>query len=249
MLHLKTIQANAFKSIIEVLKDILNDVNIYFTPEGIRILSLSTGNISLVDTFMKAENFDEYSCSTSEIVAGVNIINTFKLLKSITNNDTLTIDINDFDFMEIHIENITKRQDIKFRMKLLEINEDRIESPSLNMSVTTIIPSCDFQRICRDMNNIATDAEISRENNKFIIKCEGDFAYQKTQIECVDNDNFEGTITGLYSLKYLNLFTKATSMCANMQIMQEKTNRFLVLKYNIADLGVLTFYLATKVTD
>lgn len=47
----------------------------------------------------------------------------------------------------------------------------------------------------------------------------------------------------------MNIFTKATSMCANVQIMQEDQNRFLILKYNVANLGELNFYLATKVSE
>jgi proliferating cell nuclear antigen len=247
MLKLKTIQANAFKTVFEVLKDILNDVNIYFTPNGIRILTLDTARTALVDMHMKASNFEEYECKNG-IIAGVNITNTFKILKSITNNDTLTIELKNRDFMDFHIENNVKKLNIKFRLKLLDINEDRIEIPVLNMSVVTTMPSVDFQRICRDMNNIATEIEIRRENDNFIVKCEGDFAHQETHIECTDTIAFNGHIQGIYSLKYINLFTKATSMCSKLQIMQEEENRFLVLKYNIANLGELNFFLATKVT-
>ena len=248
MVHLKTIQASAFKSVFEVLKDILNDVNIYFTSDGIRILTLDTARTALIDTYMKSENFEEYTCKGTT-VAGMNITNTFKILKTITSNDTLTIDINDTDFIDVRIENPTKRQDIKFRLKLLEINEDRIEPPNVNMSVTTTMSSSDFQRICRDMNNLAVEVDVRRCGKNFIVKCEGDFAHQETKIECIDTMKFEGNIYGMYSLKYLNLFTKATSMCANIQIMQEEANRFLVLKYDIANLGVLKFYLATKASD
>ena len=132
---------------------------------------------------------------------------------------------------------------------MLEINEDQIEIPSIQMSVITTMPSIDFQRICRDMNNLATEVDIKRNKDQFLIKCEGDFAHQETIIECNDDSRFEGCIGGVYSLKYLNLFTKATGMCSTIQIMQEEENRFLVLKYNVANLGELKFYLATKVTE
>jgi len=62
----------------------------------------------------------------------------------------------------------------------------------------------------------------------------GDFANQETSIECPEESP---EIGGLYSLRYLNIFTKATSMCASVQIMQEEGNRFLILKYNVANLG------------
>jgi len=246
-MRFKTIQASALKSAFEVLKDILNDVNMYFTKKGVQILTLDTARVALVDMFLTADNFEEYYCEAN-MVAGINVTNMFKLLKFISNNDTLTIEINSREYLDIRIENTLKRSDTKFQLKLLDINEDQIEVPNIKMAVVTTMPSIDFQRICRDMHNIASDLEITRNSTQFIIKCQGDFANQETIIECNDDDSFDSCLQGKYSLKYLNLFTKATGMCASVQIMQEEENRFLVLKYNVANLGELKFYLATKVS-
>lgn len=245
-MKLKTVQASAFKSLFEVLKDILNDVNIYFSPNGVKISTLDTARAALVDIHLGADNFEEYTCKEENISAGVNISNTFKLLKSISAHDTLTMEIVSREFLKITIENVTKKTHTSFNLKLLDINEDFIQVPEVNMSVVTTIPSIDFQKICRDINNIGTDVEITRNGNNFEIKCDGDFANQYTKIECVDDQNFSGHITGLYSLKYINMFTKATNMCSTVQIMQEMDNRFLILKYNIANLGEVHFYVATK---
>jgi len=244
-MKLVTIQASAVKSIFEVLKDILNDVNIYFRPDGVYIVTLDTARTSLVDMYLAADNFEQYSCE-QEIIAGINISNTFKLLKTITNNDVLTMEINSKEYMNIEIISETKKTNTHFQLKLLDINESRIEVPSVNMTSVTIIPSADFQRLCRDMSNIGDDIEITRSGKNFMLKCEGDFASQDTSIECPDESP---EIKGLYSLRYLNIFTKATSMCASVQIMQEEGNRFLILKYNVANLGELKFYLATKVSE
>jgi proliferating cell nuclear antigen len=248
-MRLKTVQASAFKASFEVLKDILNDVNMYFDSTGIKILTLDTARAALVDFQLKADNFEEYECPQDRIVAGINITNTFKLLKTISNNDVLTMDIKDRDSLHIKIENPEKKTNTTFRLKLLEIDEDIIEVPQITMAVKTVIPSIDFQRICRDMNNLATEVKIGRVGNKLFIKCAGDFADQETVIECNDQERFEGNLSGIYSLKYLNMFTKATGMCASVQLMQEEQNRFLTLQYNVANLGELKFYLATKVPE
>lgn len=245
-MKLKTVQASAFKALFEVLKDILNDINIYFSPDGIKISTLDTARAALVDINLKADNFEEYTCKQEHIAAGVNITNMFKLLKSISAQDTLTMEIATRDFLKITIENINKKTNTSFNLKLLDLNEDYIQVPQIDMSVVTTIPSIDFQKICRDMNNIGTDVEITRENDKFQIRCDGDFANQFTEIECIDDQNFSGNISGMYSLKYINMFTKATNMCSVVQIMQESQNRFLILKYNIANLGEVHFYVATK---
>jgi proliferating cell nuclear antigen len=245
-MKLVTIQASAIKSTFEVLKDILNDVNIYFRPKGMYIVTLDNARTSLIDMFLAADNFEEYHCDQEEIIAGINISNTFKLLKTITNNDVLKIEINSKEYMDIEITSESKRTSTKFQLKLLDINESHIEVPDVIMTSNTILPSADFQRLCRDMSNIGSEIEITRNGKELRLRCEGDFANQETSIECPEDSQ---EIKGLYSLKYLNIFTKATSMCASVQIMQEEGNRFLILKYNVANLGEVKFYLATKVSD
>ena len=245
-MKLVTIQASAFKSTFEVLKDILNDVNIYFRPDGMYVVTLDSARTSLVDMHLPSDNFEEYQFDQEEIIAGINISNTFKLLKTITNNDILKMAIHSKEFLDIEIISETKKTTSKFQLKLLDINESRIEVPDVEMTTVTTLPSADFQRLCRDMSNIGTDIEITRDSGIINFRCEGDFANQETIIECPDESP---KITGLYSLKYLNIFTKATSMCASVQIIQEIGNRFLILKYNVANLGELKFYLATKVSE
>ena len=131
-MKLVTVQATAIKSTFEVLKDILNDVNIYFKPEGMYIITLDTARTTLVDMYLSGDNFETYNCET-EIVAGVNVSNTFKLLKSISNNDVLTISINSKEFMDIEIYSELKKTSTKFSLKLLDINEHQIEVPQITM--------------------------------------------------------------------------------------------------------------------
>ena len=41
-------------------------------------------------------------------------------------------------------------------------------------------------------------------------------------------------------------FHQGDGMCSTVSLMQETNNRFLILKYNVANLGELKFYLASK---
>ena len=148
--------------------------------------------------------------------------------------------------MNIEIHNESKKTCTKFALKLLDINENQIEVPDMSMTTITPMASVDFQRICRDMHNIGNIIEITREDKKLKLQCKGDFANQETEIQCMEESP---RISGEYSLRYMNIFTKATSMCSTVQIMQEEQNRFLILKYNVANLGELKFYLASKVPE
>jgi proliferating cell nuclear antigen len=244
-MHFRTIQASAIKSVFEVLKDIINDVNVYFTPKGIHILTLDTARVTLVHMDLGSENFEEYECTT-DIIAGLNMANVYKLLKSVTGQDTLLVRIEGRDYMEIFIENPDKKSSTSFKLKLLDINEDILELPDIHMNVVTTLPSIDFQRITRDMSNLATEMDIIRDENKLELSCRGDFADQKTIIEFPDAVKKTGST---FSLKYINLFTKATNMCSSVQLLQdsENENMPIIFRYTIANLGDLRFYLAPKI--
>ncbi len=244
-MHLKTIQASAIKGIFEVLKDIINDVNVYFGPTGVKVLTLDTARVTLVHMFLAAENFEEYTC-TGEIAAGLNMANTYKLLKSVGPSDTLTMNIKDTDSLECIIENTAKKSKTSFKLKLLDINEDILEVPDICMNVITTMPSLDFQRIARDMGNLANDMTITRHGTKLEMACRGDFADQETVLEFADDVKTRTSAT--YNLKYINLFTKATGLCSSVQLMQDSSDAEMpiVFRYGIANLGDVKFYLAPK---
>jgi proliferating cell nuclear antigen len=164
-----------------------------------------------------------------------------------SNNDTLTIDIADRDYMKLIIENVAKKTSTTYSLKLLDINEDELDVPEIEMDVITTMSSVDFQRITRDMSNLSTEINIVREGHTLELSCLGDFANQKTVIEYSDE---QVKRTGnVFSLKYINLFTKATGMCSSVQLMQDSTheNMPIIFRYTIANLGEIKFYLAPKV--
>jgi proliferating cell nuclear antigen len=92
--------------------------------------------------FLAADNFEEYQCDQEEIIAGINISNTFKLLKTITNNDVLKLKLIQRSIWILKSRVNQKRQ-TKFQLKLLDINESRIEVPEVDDD------HCDYPPICR----------------------------------------------------------------------------------------------------
>lgn len=241
-MFLKTVQATAIKSLLEVLKDIITDVNIYFDSTGMKIIAFDVARVTLVHVKLSAENFEEYSCP-KDVVLGINVVNTFKLLKSISNTDILTI-THDQENLIITVSNDGKKCTSKFTIRLLDLNEDILELPE-NVDATTyetLISSIDFQKIIRDMSNIGIEMTVKRSGNIIEFSCEGDFAEKKTTIE--QTEDIGTTVTGTFSLKYLTMFTKATILCPIVQIVQETDDSPIVFKYTIANLGELRFYLA-----
>lgn len=240
-MKLKTVQASAIKSVFDVLKDIVSDVNIVFDSTGVTLKTLDMAKVTFINMQLKANNFEIYECPT-RVTAGLNISNTFKLLKIIGNNDTLEMSIPEsHDIMEIIVENVQKKSKTVYKMKLLDINEEEYNLNNMTFDITTNVASMYFQRIVRDMLNFSSDVVIQRTPNQIIFACDGDFVGQVTEIEASECpcETFKHT----YSLKYINMFAKATNICSTVNI-QQSIDGPILFNYFIANLGNIEFYLA-----
>ncbi len=251
ILNMKTVQSNAVRTLIEVLKDVLNDINIIFDESGMKIVAMDGSHVALIHLFLESRNFEEYYCE-HPITIGVCMGSFFKLVKSISNTDTVGFFILDTHQHElgITIENSDKNQITQFNLKLLDIDYEEISIPEVDIDSIITMPSNDFQRMCRDMSNLNDTLEITSERKSLTMSCNGDFASQKTVIGEANhgmyfNKSTDEKISGRFSLKYINLFTKSTNLC-NIIELHLKNNYPLIMKYNVANLGEIRFCLAPK---
>lgn len=258
LLVLKTVQSSIFRVLIEALKDILPDTCIEFNPMGVRILTIDATHVVLVHLKLDGTQFEKYYCP-SKLVIGVNMQNFFKLIKTMNNNETLTLFIekNDSSRLGIKIENGDKNTTTNFKLNLLDLDEEQIEVPDAAFSSVINIPSSDFQKTCRDMCNLATNVEITSVGSQLRFKCHGEFAQQETIMGETTNSNpgcisyvggkKESTdiIQGIFTLKHLVLFTKCTNLSPTIKMYLE--NDFpLIIMYPVGSLGEIKFCLAPK---
>ena len=251
-MYMKTVQASAFCKTIESLKEILNDTNITFDREGLRIMTMDGLKTSLINVRMYGVNFEEYYCE-QEIFVGVNMANLYKLIKSIENNDMLTLYLNKDEVytLGIVINNPDKNRSTRLKLRLLDLDQKRIEVPSTEFRNVITLPSSDFQRICRDMQNIGDNITISNHGTHIQLTCKGDFADQTTTITGINKDVIanEGDIEvvrGSFSLKHLTLFTRCTNLCSTVELYL-KNDYPLLVKYGIANLGRIFMALSPAV--
>jgi proliferating cell nuclear antigen len=255
IIDVRTIQGIPFKTMTEALKDILVDINIEFNETGIKIMEIDATQSILVHLHLDAAKFQHYYCKKRTII-GVSIINFFKLIKTVTNNDILrlSIDENDENVLHIIIENSEKNYYTKYDLNLLEIEYNEYECPDKKFDCQLILPSQCLQKICRDMGNISDIVEVQVINNSLVFKCSGDFAKQETVFKENDNknddsiifkDNNNEIIQGYYSLKHLISFTKCTNLCQSLEL-YIKNNYPLIIVYDIGNMGKLKLCLSPK---
>ena len=252
LLDVQTVQSNALRTLIEVLKDVLNDINITFDETGVKIMAMDGSHVALIHMKLQADRFERYVCK-QKMNIGVCMSSWFKLMKTVGTNDTVTLFIEEErpNELGIKIENADKNSSTTFRLKLLDIDNQELNIPDVEINCIVTMPSNDFQRLCRDMSNIGDTVEITSDEEGLHFKCEGDFASQETVIGeathglVYNKRSKDVEINGKYSLKYINLFTKSTNLCNTIELYL-KPNYPIILKYSVANLGEIRFCLAPK---
>jgi proliferating cell nuclear antigen len=254
-LELKTVQSSAFRILIEALKEILTDANLEFDKEGIKIVAMDASHTVLVHLKLEAGKFESYYCENKKVL-GLNMLNLFKLIKTMSNSDTLTLYVehNDPNHLGIKIENGDKNTVTNYKLNLMDLNEETIQIPPAVFSSVITMPSNDFQKICRDMHVLADVIEIKSFGSQLMFSCKGDFAQQETTIgESLQNgmsfvkknENESEIVQGIFALKHLVLFTKCTNLCNSIE-MYLKNDYPLIIQYTVASLGNIKLCLAPQ---
>ena len=180
-LEIKTVQAVAFKVLVEALKELLTDTSIEFDETGMKIMAMDTSHVVLVHLKLEASKFEVFHCE-GRMSIGINMLNLHKLIKTINNNNTLSlyIDRDDVNHLGIKIENSEKNTRTTYKLDLLDMDHQGINVDPTEFSEVVTLPSCDFQKICRDMHNLAEYMEIRSVQNQVVFSCKGDFCSQET---------------------------------------------------------------------
>jgi proliferating cell nuclear antigen len=196
LLELRTVQATAFKILVEALKELLTDTCIEFDSMGMKIVAMDNTRVVLVHLRLHADKFETYHCSQN-LVIGVNMLNLHKLMKTINSNDVLSmfVDEADVNHLGIRVENTEKNTKTTYMLNLLDLDNHRIMIENVQFNSIITLPSTDFQKLCRDMYNLSDTIEIKNVNNCLIFTCKGDFCSQETVLP-TDNITPVDTTTG-----------------------------------------------------
>jgi proliferating cell nuclear antigen len=257
VLTIKTVQIAPFRTLMTALKDILLETNITFEPDGMRIINMDKSHTILVHAFLEAKNFEFYECKKDKIIIGVNMFHLFKLINTIENEETLTIYIENSDYVDgivsyltLKYENGEIKQCKTQKLRLIEPDPEELQYPDVTFSSIINLPSTDFQKIIRDLSCISEKLEIKSVGNELIFKCSGQFA--SAEIHRAESDGSMGFVSkqdsskiiqGEFSLKNLGYFIKCTNLCQQIEVYLEN-DLPLVVKYNVASLGSIRLCLA-----
>jgi proliferating cell nuclear antigen len=85
-----TVQSHALRCTIESLKDVLLDVSVHISPDGMKICTLDYSKTAIVYLKIDASKCETFHCE-KEMSIGISVTSLFKLVKTISMNDLITL--------------------------------------------------------------------------------------------------------------------------------------------------------------
>lgn len=232
-MYAKTVQACVLKVLMDSLSSLLVDATLQFSADGIKIVALDNTHIVMIHVKLEARKFEEFYCDTP-VNIGVNIGNLHTLLKTVNSSDTLTMFLSkdDSNRLGIRVDNEEKKTSTEYKLNLLDLDCHDYNIPPVGFASMIILPSTYFQKIVRDMSNISDRVEIKNIGRQLTLSCQGNFCRQETVLRdteepiAVDGDDDAEDDAkdaalinqGVFSLKYLVMFTKCSALCPNVEI-------------------------------
>jgi len=257
VMTIKTVQIQPIRNMITAIKDILTDATITYTKSGLKIINFDKTHTILVNVILHAHKFEQYVCHPDKIIVCANTLHLFKVISTMSNDDTLSMYIENSDYHDgivshlgLQYDNGGIKQCYSQKLRLIEPDTEELEVPDVEYSTVINLPTADFQKIIRDLNGISDRIEIKSVGNELIFSCEENFASSRIYrsesdgyMEFIQKADAAVVIQGEFSLKSLSHFIKCTPLCSHLE-MYLGNDLPLIVKYDVASLGEIKLCLA-----
>lgn len=249
--------ATLLKRIIDSVKDLVSDVNLLCTEDGIELQSMDSAHVALVNFTILVEACTLYNCSES-LTLGIHMATLSKVLKCAENTDSVHLVYEeDKAVLCITFESQNGNRTASYYMNLMDIDSEHLAIPETPYSSSIKMKSSEFTRIVKDLSGFGDNVSLTVKEGLFILETKGDTGTAtvqvkqdktaKSQLEWTDIECAEDT-TMMLSLTYLVAFTKAQSISEQVSIFMLKDVPVYVT-YDMGDKGSVGFYLAPKMTE
>lgn len=225
LMYFVTVQSTAVTKLFETLKDILHDVNLVCTPEGISILTFDGSRVALVYLTLPAQNFEEYKCP-NKLELGVNMTAVWKLAKQAGLHHTFSMFVRQdrSETLYIVISDKDSGDDTEYQLDLMDIDSEDMHIPNIPFDSVITMPAAYLQKLMRAMNDLGDDVAITYHDVQLIMECKGDSIKQITKINGRNHQNIsmqsENNVRfqAEFPLRFLVLFSKAQGLCTTMEM-------------------------------
>lgn len=252
MFEAQLVSASVLKKIIDALKDLVTDVNLEISNEGIALQAMDASHVALVSLMLRSENFLHFNCERGQSI-GISMSNLSKIIRCAENDDSVILRLAE-EGSQLHIIFEGKKDDkiSEFNLNLLSLDSEHLTIPDQDYPVLVQVPTSELTNICRELSQISDTINFDVNKERVVFSVNGDIGRGAitlrhkdsgagAQIKCTSSVNVS------FAIRYLNLFNKAGALGnkASLALSEE-----LPLKMSIDfEIGEIKYYLAPKVND
>jgi proliferating cell nuclear antigen len=178
---------------------------------------------------------------------GINLNHFYKMLKSIKKKDSIILFIEDKNRNNLGIQVIPKEKDrvSTSYITIQSIQNLDIDTPT-GYGKPIIVSSAEYQKMCKDMNNIGSTISIETCGSQIKFSCDASNVYSREVTFGTNNENVK-TID--YSVNFetekLARITKIAGLHTTMKIFPKK-GLPLLFKSSVGSLGDIFIYIKSK---
>ena len=249
----KSNEGYIIKILAELFQHNIQTACFVVSKKGITLRMMDSYPKVLFDMELLAENFTsyKYKSDVKEMFWGINLNHFHKMLKSTKKKDSIVIFVKSDQPNDLGIQIIPKENNriTTSYVKIQSMQNVNIPLPE-GYSNPVVVPSNDYQKMCKDMNNIASIMNIRAKNNNITFYCNaGDVYSREVAFGDVDDDSDDDEEGQMYNYSFdteqMCRLVKIAGLSNRMQVYTcEKLPLFF--KSRIGTLGTLGIYIKSN---
>jgi len=252
----KTQEGYTIKILAELLQHNIKTACFVLNKNGISLRMMDSQRFLLMDLNLQSDNFAIYKFKTEEMMIGINLNHLHKMLKSIKKKDSIVLFIKQDMTTDLGIKVLPKENNriTTSYIKIQNIQNMDIELPTGYLK-PVIVPSNEYQKMCKDMNNISGTINVISKGFYIKFLCNAGSVYSREVAfgeiedeEDEDEDEDEELMEEYnqnFDTEQLSRIIKLSGLSNTMQVFP-KEGLPLLFKSNVGSLGKLSIYIKSK---
>ncbi len=252
----KTNEGHHLKVLSELLQNNIKTASFEIDSDGIRLRMTDSHRRILINLELASENFQVYKFKGTKMHIGLNLNHFHKMLKSIKKKDSIELFIDSRNSTDLGIKVVPREKNriTNSTVKIQTIQNTYMELPK-GYDKPVIVPSIEYQKMCKDMNNIGNTIRVISKGFQVEFKCNTANVYSRGTLfgeigdedDDDDDEDFEDQVEydQDFDTEQLTRIIKIAGLSSNMQI-YPKEGLPLLFKSLVGSLGTIAIYIKSK---
>jgi len=229
VMEVEFVSTTVLKRLVESISELASEVQFEFSPDAMSVNTMDGAHVALVVVYLNRSDrscFSKYRVRRN-ITLGINMA-SLKIALNFGDADcSATLKMNDVDddSLAILFRNSEKpASNATFNLHLVTIECEKLNIPSTAYPAIVTMPASNFRIAINKLQTVGNVTDLSISENQMVFKTKGDFGTVNTALASDSGvdiklaEDVAGSVTVQLALRYLSIFSKASSMASAVRI-------------------------------